>query len=367
MTLGHQLLTISDPKLAKTLNKAALLRISSSKSSSGGPPERSCKSKCRAMSTPSYWDDIIAYLKEDPTIRSWLEEDGESEAIRSIAQEDLTHWGEALQYKGFNVVTLLRKIKRSYDTYNELNTNTEVYTITYQKEGRDVKFTYTNKEKLSKDIHILMTIFITRGNSIDKIENKSLGNLSEIIDCLKEKLTLDTSQHDPCTSLGPEVVTLPRICACFPIIACDLQASPFAKALCTFENLGLPSTLNRCILCPFFPSCVPSKLVTVGSNNIHLLLFIVHIIIDNTIHRSRRNFTPLDRMLQYYRAGTDSPAVPQAARLKYCSARGLLNATNNGWAAAIVTALVSAENKIVELRPDDMNLQDVLSQLRQLK
>lgn len=59
-----------------------------------------------------------------------------------------------------------------------------------------------------------------RGCSWDKIELKMRPTTVTIINMLKEKLGLDNERRDPGTSISADIVTIPRLASCFPIMVC---------------------------------------------------------------------------------------------------------------------------------------------------
>lgn len=273
----------------------------------------------------NYWEDVITYPRSAPAVRAWLDADDEKTSIREIAEADLEDWTSALQYKGFNILNILTLVKKSYDDYtNSAKGEPVVFEVVYSTGGVTKRFGYTNQQKLSRDIHMMITLFMVRGNNLEKIKEKSMGNMSDLINCLVEKLSIDVEHHNPTTSLEPNLITMPRLCACFPIIACDIQEKLVAKSVCTFSDLGINGEVSSVILTPFFTSCIPRESIVIGIENMHLLFFVVHIVVDDILHRKKRDFTELQAMLQYYQAAYDSPAVPHRSRLAYCRAKNLI-------------------------------------------
>lgn len=316
----------------------------------------------------SYWDDVIAYLRTAPTVKAWLDHDDETRSIREITDEDLLDWINALQYKGFNILNILTLVKKSYDDYmNSARGDEIIFTVKYSTGGVSKSFGYSNKQKLSRDIHMMITLFMVRGNNLDKIKEKSMGNMSDLISCLVEKLSIDVEHHNPTTSLEPNLITMPRLCACFPIIACEIQERMVAKSVCTPSDLGLTGDISAVIFTPFFTSCIPKESIVIGNENMHLLFFVVHIVVDDTLHRKKRDFTDLQSMLQYYQAAYDSPAVPHKSRLAYCRAKGLIIAGGKKFVNTLQIAQTNAIDMIKTLRPDDKYSASVIDNLKKLK
>lgn len=337
--------------LEKTLNKAARLRIS-------------CKSKkCANM---SYWQDIVNVLKQDDVLKDWLEADNEATLLEKVSATDMKDWSEFFVYQGFNVIRILRQIKSNYDTYmNDASNAANAFKYKILVNNKYEEKEYTNRENLSRDLHFLITVFVIRGNNIDKIFQKSDNELSQILEMLREKIGLDVDKHDPNQALGDKVITIPRICACFPTITCNLYHAGIGKLLVSFTDLGLVDTVTKAVLSPFFTSCIYRGALSKNTNE-NMLFFVVHICIDNVIHKKDKKYTGLMEMLAYYKAAFESPATPELARKKFCGGLDLLDAARKIFNAEIRQAALTAEDRINNLRPNDPNLGSVIAQLKEL-
>nr|QWX94188.1 putative nucleocapsid protein [Gonipterus platensis bunyan-like virus] len=314
----------------------------------------------------SYWDDIVTYLKSDDAVKVWLESDEEAKDLEAVTREDIADWTELFTYKGFNVLRILRLIKSHHDAYmaDSQNALTD-YKYKIIVKGVEVERIYTNKEKLHKDIQFLITLFVVRGNNTKRVLEKANPDLSAIIEMLKEKLHLDVDSHQANAALDDKTITIPRICACFPTITCNLYNSGVGKYLLTLQQMGLDNTVSKAVLTPFFTSCIPHKFINKVDNE-NLLFFISHIIVDDVIHKKDKSFTDLTVMLAYYKAAYGSPGTPQTSREKFMKVLNLADQTGATFNQKVRTAAVTAEVKIRQLRPDDPNLDTVISELKTL-
>lgn len=320
-----------------------------------------------ATTSTTYWQDIIEYLKTDSEVKAWLESDNEATDLEGPNADDVNSWTEFFTYRGFNVLRILKLLKNHYDAYTTSATTPDLtFSYNVMVNGSLVARVYTNKEKLHRDVQFLITLFALRGNNIEKITKKSHHELSDILEMLKEKLVLDFDVHASNESLDDKTITIPRLCACFPTITCNLYHAGVAKYLVSLEQMKLPLTVSKAVLTPYFAACIPSSFVDL-TNNVHLLFFIPHIIVDNVIHKKDKRFTDLPDILAYYKAAYESPATPLKSREKYMIKITLASADGKSFNTTITTAVGTAEDIIRDLRPTDPNLGQVIGALRSLQ
>jgi hypothetical protein len=93
------------------------------------------------------------------------------------------------------------------------------------KFGSETKrFTYSNKESLVSDIEFIIFLFAERGSTNKKYISKSLEGVQTIMGWLIEKYGINVVVNAPLTALQPDVVTIPRIVACFPAKICEFNS-----------------------------------------------------------------------------------------------------------------------------------------------
>lgn len=220
---------------------------------------------------------------------------------------------------------------------------------------------------MMKDLFFIIFLFSIRGSVWSKLEDKSTAILNDIMEMCKAKYNTDTTPRSPMTQVGPDVVTIPRICACFPHKVCDLFHFGFGKVLCTFEDLGILETLglSTALLCTFFPALIPFNFSN-SYPEIHQLFFIVHIISDNILHRKDKTFTDLQDMLTYYSASYRSAGTPRSSRLEYLQLRNIIGPHSNILNVHITNAIPMAAAKIKSLRSTDPMVDKVIKELYEL-
>lgn len=317
------------------------------------------------IKTTMAWEGVISWLKADASIKAWLEEGDEEEDLKSLDVDVLREWQLALAYSGFDIKRIIRiMIQRSAI----VPPKTESTEIKYNTAGVERIITYDNRKSLASDVKMLITLFCIRGNNIDRISTKSKEGVGKLTQILIEKYDIDVSKRQSLEAVDPDVITLPRICACFPLITCDVFASGAGKVLVTPNQLGITAdNISPAILTPFFTSCIPQSFITVGAGNANLLFFLVHVFTDNVVHSKERNFTELQPMFDYYAAAYRSEGVPTNSRVAYCGNIGVATADKKSFTQSIIAAISGAEAIIRAERPDDKGLEVVLNNLKYLK
>ncbi|KAI4476040.1 hypothetical protein M0802_014945 [Mischocyttarus mexicanus] len=167
-----------------------------------------------------------------------------------------------------------------------------------------------NSERMVEawDMQFLILIFINRGAVTSKILKKAQEDFVKCFKHLANKYGINTTEDRRrlrSTSLGPNVVTLPRIAACFPILTCSLFNSGYGRIIAS--KAMYTGDIPEAFFSPMFPSVV-SRSVQDGASNLHPQLVLWAKLIDNVIHQ-RDKPTPLDQIWTYYLASFNSSVV----------------------------------------------------------
>ncbi|CAG9822194.1 unnamed protein product [Phaedon cochleariae] len=264
------------------------------------------------------WAEIFTYLKEDAVLLEWLSSEDEARTLHTVNIAKAREWQAALAYQGFDVKRVLRNLRANYNTYMQDTPGAATkYEVPVKDADGDRMVTYTNKELLASDIQFLVTVFAVRGCKWEEVINKSEAWLIGILDMLKGKLGLTVDSNAAGVALPPDTITIARISACFPITICKLFHEGIGKLLVSHEQVGLDEGISKAVLCPYFSSCIPKEWVDV-ERNVNLFFLLVHVVVDDHIHRGTKNYTCLDDMFNYYRASYDSVAMPPGPRKKFC-------------------------------------------------
>lgn len=131
---------------------------------------------------------------------------------------------------------------------------------------------------------------------------------------LEEKYGIDTTKRAPGASVGPDVVLVSRIAACFPVKVCEYFDKSHGRVLFSVTEIGIEGA-PRSIYCNSFTSVIPMGNPLL--NPLHFISFYVHYLNDRVLHSDTGKYTKAKQMLTYYLAGFNSVAVPNTARVKY--------------------------------------------------
>lgn len=95
--------------------------------------------------------------------------------------------------------------------------------------------------------------FATRGSVWKKFNSKRFSELDSVIGFLQTKYNIDGDVRDSNVSLSPDLITIPRIAACFPFKICDYFHLGYGKVLYTAEDLGFPdnTAAPKALFCTF--------------------------------------------------------------------------------------------------------------------
>lgn len=318
--------------------------------------------EARMTAQRSIWGSIFDWIKQDESLNTWLTPN-EQNVFMNNDPNMLVLWNQATLYQGFDIKRILRIMKVAYETYST-DTDEQNVEVVFTINGVQQTFRYSNKESMARDVSFLCFLFSTRGSTWEKFQAKSIEQLSIITDWLKAKYQIDDSVNDANSSLDPDTVTIPRIAACFPVKMCEYMALGYGKQMCTLAQMGLGEIdqISQAVLSPFFNCTLPHAWCVQGHAP-HIFFFLLHVYVDNTIHKKERDYTDLDTMLTYYSAAFRTPGVPQLTRARYAVSSGLSNATGNGFKAAIIDAIPHANTLLRALRPTDPQLEVVIASL----
>jgi len=311
------------------------------------------------------WGPIITWLREDPEIAKWLTE-AEADILENDRRQDLPLWKAVVKYQGFDGKRIVKNMMRSFKTYMELSEPREE-TIDIVVGGRKTAFRYTNRESMLKDVEFLIYFFAEGGPTNPKYTAKSRKEISTIINWLIEKYKIDITVNHPLTTIDPDVVTIPRIVACFPGKVCDYFHNGYGNAPVSFLDLNIrnPENLSRCILCTHFTALLPTELMRI-STDMHVISFLVHIIVDDVLHKKKGNYTPLENIYTYYAAKYHTPTTPQEGRVMFCRRMGLLTHDGRHFINQITDQTQWCLERIRVLRPNDPKLEQVVADILRL-
>lgn len=314
---------------------------------------------------PAPWLDVLAYYREDADIAEWLDSKVLDHLI-SIGAETLAEWKSIIEFQGFNARELLKTLRRNYDLYTAEVSPQEI-TITFDYNGRERSIKFSNKQDMMTDMAFLINVFSVRGNVWEKIMRKSTDNLKTILEWMRAKYNIDVNRRESNTALGTNVVTIPRMAACFPMKICMNYSAGIGKLLCGNYDIGIPvsAVIDPSIYCSFFPAMIPLD-VTLANKGVHVLFGLIAVINDNVLHKKDKKFTDMDQILSYYQACHNSAVMPQRSRQNFMRARGLLQLGSYNLIQELKDAINTATDRIMALRGQDPSTNRVIEALEDM-
>lgn len=314
----------------------------------------------------SLWTYVSRWLREDASITQWFD-DTQEQILEDDRYADLPIWKAIMQYQGFDIKRIIRLMKTNSNAYVATQA-TETVKMEVTIDGVKREFKYTNKEAIMMDIEFIIYMFSERGSTNAKYTSKSTPALTKIAGWMVEKYGIDITINKPLSSLGPDVITVPRIVSCFPGKICEYFHRGFGNNLVTFTDLHLPEdqNLSRCLLCPHLTPLIPKELMRI-ENSFLRISFLVHLLVDNVLHKKAGNYTPLESILTYFKAEYNSNGTPEPGRAIFFSRMGLLNANETAIAQVILNQAEWAVGRIRALRPNDAKLEQTIQELARLE
>lgn len=265
---------------------------------------------------------------------------------------------QIMVYKGFNHRAILRKVMQAHAAWTPATTTPDKFVI---KSGDGTEMEFSSTASLMEDVKNMVTLFVMRGNNKAKITNKSCTGMKEYVAHLEKKLGVSMTKNASGSALDPEVVTMPRLTACFPLRAIELTIAGFAKLFCTLVQIGVDPSVSKAILSPYFNGFIPSPEGAEAATWVspHVVFFLVHVHLDNTIHRKPgEQVTTLEQILVYYLASFRSPILPNLKRKELCKEFDLVTLGTGGtptpnFRKEITDAIPFCKAELARLRPNE--------------
>lgn len=149
---------------------------------------------------------------------------------------------------------------------------------------------------------------------MSKIAKKSARDFAAVARMLTAKYNIRVAEEGErrrrAEALGPKVITLPRIAACFAQLTTNLYHREFGRAIINLSEFVIDGMEPpKALFSPMFSSVVrKSYLVGQTMVNIHPQLMLINILVDNMLH-VRDRVTPLNQIWTYYLASYNSSVL----------------------------------------------------------
>lgn len=286
----------------------------------------------------AYWEPVFDWISDDAAIAAWLNQ-AQKDVLTNAQVAELPIWRDFMRFQGFDIKRIIRNMITRRAAYVATAPNTEIRKV-LTEQPQQVVFSYFPHATLAQDIELIIFLFAERGNTIRKIEAKSFPELRKVIDVLIAKYDLDVTPHPAGDALEPDVVSIARVVACFPIKICEYFHRGYGKLLCQPREIGFAATDNitKSVCCPHLVAMLPTAALRT-TPRVHVIVFLCHLRVDEVIHRKDRRFTATDTMLTYYKAEFRTPITNQASRLGFCRMAGLVNADDDNFTNPVLAAV----------------------------
>lgn len=321
-----------------------------------------------AQSFRDAWVEISSYLANDPELKASV-----CDHINEISYVDRTTaelWAEAASYEGFDVKKFLKVLSRKHREFEATEPQRVVITVTLSSGGEDKSFIFSNREEMMRDVCFLIMVFLQRGSNWDKMTTKTNADMVKILNLLKDKYDIDTNIREARKAIPAEVVTIPRIAACFPLRTLQFLAMGTGRVIVDISQItnvpGIPLWMqhNACASAfPTYSSLPPIRAAT-------LFAFGVHVLTDDVLHKKDGRYTSLADIFKYFSNAHNTVAVPRNARVKFLEATGFVQVVEESvYEVTLQFPVLDSEsliNKILALRPDDSTAAEVRGQMTRL-
>lgn len=332
----------------------------------GNPPPAGPAGQAIIPAGAAYWGPIFDWLSEDPEVAAWLTQ-AQKDILLDEQANELPAWAAAMVYQGFDIKRIVKLMIARSNAYMADQPLAQI-NVEVKVNGRNVPFTYSNHQPMTKDVEMIIFLFAERGNTVTKIVSKSIPAIATIMDWMTEKYELDVVPHDPGTPLEPEVITISRIVSCFPMKLCEYFHRGYGNALYKLADVGItnpPVGFSRAILSPHLVSMVPRQFIH-RVDMAHCIFFLAHVRVDLVIHRKSAKFTSLKDLCTYYSAEYNTPISNQLARRKFFRVVQYTIGRDDVPNAAFDGAGRRAYDALRALVGDDPNFEQVMEDLNRL-
>ncbi|XP_020295066.1 uncharacterized protein LOC109860410 isoform X2 [Pseudomyrmex gracilis] len=194
----------------------------------------------RRMDDPAFVDQMFHFLKLcGLSYRDWNLMVGVVFVDMSVeARDKYIKIVYACRYQGFDPSVLLKRLIRFWR--ESMRQPLVTYQLRYEEAGHKETWDYNNHENLISDITFLVLIFLNRGAVISKIIKKSSRDFTNVLRMLVAKYNIRANEESEkrrrTDDSGPEIITLPRIAACFCQITTELYHRDFGRAIASFTE-----------------------------------------------------------------------------------------------------------------------------------
>nr|QRW41967.1 MAG: nucleoprotein [Culex Bunyavirus 2] len=223
---------------------------------------------------------------------------------------NLVEFLKVYEYKGFDV----KRIQFLVAFRQSRLKSGSVLLLEDNKKGKSIEL--TGHQNLNQVILLCIALFNHRGNNLEAIKSGlGTGLIEATFTTFVSNMGLKSNVIEKgAKTKSPDVLTLARIAAAFPIHALKLAASESnTRRVISLSDIGLAFDALGKVLChPVAPSVLDSDLVETGAV---WITFLASLRLNQLI--GGKNKADPDRLWLYHRSALCSPAAEESARTKF--------------------------------------------------
>lgn len=263
------------------------------------------------------WESISTFFLVDAAFRDDISDNMKN--MWDMNADVVQQWFEAAAYQGFDVKAFLTLLIKFRKEYYEEDPAEEVWDVKYDSAGQTKRFSYTSKEPFMKDMCFMILIVLQRGSSWDKISDKTNPGTVQILNHMKAKYRINAQMREAGSSLSADMVTVPRIAACFPVRILQFIEMGVGRVIIDKAQL-IDDHIPRWLLHPAAASVLPVRTSSKLGARLIIVTLGVCVLTDDLLHKKDGKFTPLYSILSYPEAARQTAAVPEKARIEFLRA-----------------------------------------------
>uniref|UniRef100_A0AAT9JPR7 Nucleoprotein n=1 Tax=Blatta orientalis phasmavirus 2 TaxID=3133446 RepID=A0AAT9JPR7_9VIRU len=276
------------------------------------------------------------------------------------------------EYQGFDpVLTVAQMMKCAGDAryIQPVEFKKEQGTMTY----KDIDDSDPDKasKRVKNDARWLIALFSMRGVNFEKQKQKMEKSAADLNGNLLSRYKIPR-KPGTLRTMGPEVVTLPRVAAAFAADTCRMQSKGLIKPIVPYETLlDQGKTVPMCLFGTQFPALIPEDSTKFGFAQllVDLSLWVAWKFDDRIKADNKKKKTTIDQMQSYLSAARANKIYSDKARIFFL--KGLKVLGPDGKLVPEVERVCTKAQELwkeySERRDTDRGLQGAQSDMEELK
>lgn len=223
---------------------------------------------------------------------------------------------ELFDYQGFDPARLIVHMMKVHKEWEQKNSKIADQIVSELTDTIKIK----RSEDFTKEMTILIILFLVRGSNVKKIALKSVTSMAKLIKFYAAKYSIfsrEDSKEGSKEVLSPTTVTLARIASCFPMMTVMIFHNDIGRTLAPplkYFNTHLP----RVVLSPGFAAVIPKDLSV--DESIHHTVLYINLVNDKIINSNKkRKETSIESLISYHKAAFNSATLSEPLRVQVCT------------------------------------------------